>query len=149
MEAKQERVRAFLASLTEARSQVARIERRIRALRDKSTAVTPVYGKVGSRTNRGSRGRSELWNLLCDEEARLTAQMKQLLAVEHQAEAWIDLLPKDGWRMVLRYRYLDGMGYPQIVDKMSRDSKREYSETTIFRLHREALQAAAALWPLD
>lgn len=51
--------------------------------------------------------------------------------------------------MVLRYRYLDGMGYSRIVDEMSRDSKREYSETTIFRLHREALQAAAALWPLD
>ena len=86
---------------------------------------------------------------LCDETERLGVQILRLLAVERQVEAWIDLLPKDGWRMVMRYRHLDGLGYPEILERMNHDTKRTYSDTTIFRLHREALEAAARFWPLD
>lgn len=142
------RVQALLASLAEARSETVRLERRIRRLRDKSTAVTPRYGARHGGGGGGGRGVTELWDLLQDETARLTQQVARLFALQRQVETWIDLLPKDQWRMVLRWRYLEGMGYPQVAETLEKTTGRSCSETTVYRLHREALQAAAALWPL-
>lgn len=147
MEQRMERVQSLLASLAEARSQTARLERRIEYLKAKCTAVTQHYGV--RRGSGGGRGVSELWNLLQDETARLTEQVERLLSLQRQVEAWIDLLPKDLWRMALRYRYLDGMGYPEAAEEMERTTGKSCSETKIYRLHREALRAAAALWPLE
>ena len=141
------RVQALLASLAEARSETVRLEGRIQRLRDKSTAVTPRYGARHGGGG-GGRGVTELWDLLQDETARLTRQVARLFALQRQVETWIDLLPKDQWRMVLRWRYLEGMGYPQVAETLEKTTGRSCSETTVYRLHREALQAAAALWPL-
>ena len=143
------RVQALLASLAEARSETVRLEGRIQRLRDKSTAVTPRYGARHGGGGGAGRGVTELWDLLQDETARLTQQVARLLALQRQVEAWIDLLPKDQWRMVLRWRYLEGMGYPQVAETLEKTTGRSCSETTVYRLHREALQAAAALWPLE
>lgn len=149
LQEKKRRVQALLDSLAEGRSQVERLQERISRLKALSTAVTPVYGREGGQRGRPSRGKSEVVDQLCDETERLGVQILRLLAVERQVEAWIDLLPKDGWRMVMRYRHLDGLGYPEILERMNHDTKRTYSDTTIFRLHREALEAAARFWPLD
>ena len=117
LQEKKRRVQALLDSLTEGRSQVERLQERISRLKALSTAVTPVYGREGGQRGRPSRGKSEVVDQLCDETERLGVQILRLLAVERQVEAWIDLLPKDGWRMVMRYRHLDGLGYPEILCK--------------------------------
>lgn len=149
MEAKQARIQALLDSLAEGRSQIARLQARVARLTDIATSVTPVYGQEGGRGGRTGRGRSEVVDQLCDERHRLSVQVLRLLAVEREVEAWIDLLPRDGWRMVMRYRYLDGLTFPEVLERMCRDTKQEYSDTTIFRLHREALRAAAEFWPME
>ena len=87
-------------------------------------------------------------NQLCDRRSELEAQERQLKAQEARISGWIDLLPRPRWRMVLRCRYLDGMELPEVAQELTRATGREFSVHQIYRLHRDALQAAERLWPL-
>ena len=147
MDEKRQRVEALLGSLAEARAETERLERRIEALRGKCCRITPSYVRRAGAAQ--TRGKAEVWDLLMEEQERLAEQLQKLLTVQRQVEAWINLLPKDRWRMVLRYRYLEGMSFVHIGETLERATGRPCSDTQLYRLHREALQAAAELWPME
>ena len=140
-----ETVEEALAAVEESRSQCARLTRRLDYLQVKSTAATrhlsaaPVFG---------SSDRGELWDQLADTRTRLTEQLQKALSLEQDVSEWIDLLPRAGWRMVLRYRYLDSMSCVEIMDEMETITKRPCSRSQLYRLQKGALEAAAHLWPL-
>lgn len=135
-----------LQTLSECRSQCARLTRKLEHLQVKSTATTGRLSAAGVRT--GGQGRSELWDTLADTRADLTRQLQDALALEQQIGSWIDRLPHPNWRMVLRYRYLDAMNCQEIADELEQVNRRPYSRSHIFRLQRQALQSANRLWPL-
>ena len=104
-----------LQALAEARSQCARLTRKLEYLQTKSTAVT---GRVSAAPVQGSgHGRSDLWDTLAETRTDLQRQLRSALALEQQVSQWIDSLPRASWRMVLRYRYLDAMNCQEIADE--------------------------------
>ena len=134
-----------LRAAEEVRSQCARLTRRLDYLQVKSTAMTSrLSGLPGS----GGYQRSDLWEQLADTRSDLTKQLQNALALERELSQWIDLLPRVGWRMVLRYRYLDAMSCPEICDEMEKITRRPCSRSQLYRLQKGALEAAARLWPL-
>ena len=146
MEEKKACARQALEAVEEARSQVGRQRRTVDMLRSRCT------GRV-SRLGTSASGRNgphpELWDALADQSTLLEKREKQLSQLEQRLEGWIDLLPKPRWRMVLRCHYLDGMELPEVAQELSRSTGREFSMNQIYRFHRQALEAADKLWPLN
>lgn len=143
MEGKPFSARQVLDSLADMKSQIRRLTRRIEFLETKCENITRRYGSKG-----GAAPCNELWLVLSDERTRLTEQLRQVLAMERQVQAWLALLPKPLWRLVLQYRYLEGMSFQQVTEAVSRDAGHSYSIAQIYRFHRQALDAAETLWPL-
>lgn len=136
-------VQQLLDGMEEAKSQIARLGRKIEYLKTRCASLTSGF-EVQVRG--GESGLEDVWCQLAEERARLTQQLRLVLALERQVERLIDGLPKDRWRMILRYRYLDGMTFPQIAYQLKRDTGREISEVRLHRIHRQALDYAEAHW---
>lgn len=64
--------------------------------------------------------------------AELAEKEAQQLAIERAIAA----LPDEGERLVMRFRYIEGRGWPAVVHEMQ---KVGYSERTAYRLHGLAL----------
>lgn len=138
--------RAVLELLEESRSQVARLRRKIQLLESRATSVTAQYGpKAGGGQGQGP---AEVWNELADRKKELELRESRLDRQEKQLSRWIDQLPRPRWRMVLRYRYLDGMEFLDIAEAMTAATGREFSVYQIYRLHSKALEAASQQWPI-
>lgn len=146
MEQKVTPAKRMLESVEEARSQVGRLRRSVHTLQNRCTSVT---GRVGTSSIGKVSGRPELWDLLADQEKLLSQKEEQLRQLEEKMEQWINLLPRPRWRMVLRYRYLDGMELSEVAQELSRNTGREFSKNQIYRFHRAAIDAADELWPLS
>ena len=146
MQKKYLRSRETLEAVEEIRSEVARMRRGVERLQAKCTGATRSYG---FRTGGGDgRGPEEMMSQLCDRRSELEQWERRLREREDEVTGWIDLLPRPRWRMVLRCRYLDGMELPEVAQELTRATGREFSVHQVYRLHREALQAAEKLWPL-
>lgn len=141
MERQPKRAKEALTAVAEMKSQITRLTRRIQVLEAKCTNITTHYGGKSSTLSH-----NELWDILSDERVRLGEQLRRVMAVERQISEWIDLLPRERWRMVLRLRYLDGMSVPEVAEEMSRAFRRPYSHTQIYRFQKDALEAAERLW---
>ena len=139
-------VRRVLESVEETRSQVARLRRSVRFLEAKCTSGTSRYGIRGAGDTAGPEA---MWTRLCDQREKLNQQEKKLADLERLLSRWIDQLPRPRWRMVLRCRYLDGLALQEVAEELTRATGREFSMHQVYRLHREALGAAEALWPIS
>jgi len=138
--------RKLLENVEEQRSQVARLQRSVRLLEEKCTAMTSRYGpKIGA----DGMTREELVVKLCDRRELLKRQQANLAETERLITQWIDQLPRPRWRMVLRCRYLDGMSMQEIADELTRCAGRSFSVYQVYRLHSAALNAAKELWILS
>ena len=135
--------RRLLESVEEQRSQVARLRRSIQQLEEKCTGGTARYGW---KTASDGTSREELLAKLCDRRDDLKRQEANLQEAERLIVQWIDQLPRPRWRMVLRYRYLDGMSMQEITEELSQATGRDFSIYQIYRLHSAALAAAEELW---
>lgn len=144
METGRKSARDILKAVAEAKSQAVRLSQRIELLESKCTNITARYGGQAAAL----QGHNELWTILSDERARLAEQLRLVMAMEQQISDWIDLLPREPWRMVLRLRYLDRLSFQEVIDAMSKAARRPYSASQIYRFHHQALEAADALWPM-
>lgn len=144
MDTQQKSAKQVLQAVAETKSQIARLSQRIEFLEIKCTNITARYGGKSST----ALTCNELWSILSDERVRLAEQLRLVLAMERQVSEWIDLLPRESWRMVLRLRYLDGLSFQEVTEAMSQAAKRPYSAAQIYRFHHQALEAADCLWPL-
>lgn len=140
------RAKGMLEGLEEVRSQVSRLRRTVKIQHSASTRGVANYGAA---TGQWRQAHSERWDQLVDSQLLLEEQERQLQQKEAQLEQWIDLLPKPRWRMVLRYRYLDDLDFPEVLQKMKADTGRDFSIYQIYGFHRRALAAADQLWPLS
>lgn len=143
MTSQQEQVRDLLSSIEEARSQTARSARNVQYLQSKCTSATPHYGH---RSGGSGSDHAGLWDKLSEARVRLESDRQRLAELEQQISRKIDRLPKPRWRMVLRYRYLDGMTPAEIAIELSRATGREFSIHQIYRLHYQALSYAGQTW---
>jgi len=147
MEVKPIGARQALEAVEEARSQVGRLRRSVKALRSK--CGSPRISNLGASLSGRSDPHQQSWDVLADQSTQLERKERQLAQMEQQLENWIDQLPKPRWRMVLRSHYLDGLDLPDVARELSQSTGREFSMSQIYRFHRQALEAADKLWPMN
>ena len=71
---------------------------------------------------------------LCDLEERITYEIDRYVDMREDAVRTIDMLPQGAERELLRYRYLCGLTWEKIAERMN------YEVRQIYRLHGRALQ---------
>lgn len=145
MERKYLRSRSALESVEEGRIQLARLRREVRYLEGRCTAATASYDP---KTGSGTQGPADSWAVLADRRKELEDLEAAQSAREQQVCGWIELLPKARWRMLLRARYLDGMDLRDVADTLEQATGRDITMHQVYRLHRQALDAAEEIWPM-
>lgn len=98
-----------------------------------ATKVTPSYtGMPGGRSSDKQEGISDRLSKI---DAEITAQINELVRVRAEIVAVIDSVKDDTLRLLLRLRYIDGLTWERIAERMS------YSWRQTVRKHGDALTA--------
>ena len=79
----------------------------------------------------------KMWAALADESARLYPLLKAAMEQERRVENFIDRIPHDSYRLMLKLRYLDCLSWERVQELLSRSGV-FYSDRHIYRLHGEA-----------
>lgn len=141
-ERREDPVRVFLQSAVEAKMEYKRQRRRVEELESRATRMTQTMsGMPGG----GGAGMEQLWATLADEREKVLIASEEEFRKYHDVERFINKLDDPLHRIVLRLRYLDGLNWIQVQQRMYKDGH-YYSERHITRLHGEALKAARWLW---
>lgn len=93
-----------------------------------SLSQAPGGGENGSRVERPMDKITEI-------EAQITREIDQLHTIRREIKEAVDRLEDENLRLLMEYRYIDGMTWEQIAVKMN------YSYMQICRLHGKALNA--------
>jgi hypothetical protein len=135
-------VREFLDSAVEAKVEYKRLNRRVEELESRATKMTQTMsGMPGG----GGSGMELLWAALADEREKLTQAAEEEFKRYHDVESFISRIEDPVYRIILRLRYLDGLKWIPIQQRLYKDGF-YYTERHITRLHGEALNAARRLW---
>ena len=84
--------------------------------------------------------RSELVLKIVDAEREMTTGIEELLTRQREAEALIGRIEDGRYRALLQLRYLAGLTWDQVAEKMG------YEARQVYRLYRSALGEAEAAW---
>jgi DNA-directed RNA polymerase specialized sigma subunit len=76
---------------------------------------------------------------ICDREDELKEKMDAYAKIERKVSEKIDEVKEQKYRDLLRYRYILGLTYDQIADRMN------YSPRHIARMHDKAVEAFEAV----
>jgi len=140
-------IKRQLEEMEELGSEVARLRRGVQHLESRCrSAGISRYGKTPAG---GGQGEEDLWIRLCDQREALAEKEADYRAKESCLHACINRLPKPRWRMVLRYRYLEGMPMAEISEVLTEATGHSFSVSQVYRLHAQALRAAEDLWPVS
>ena len=93
-----------------------------------------------ARVTPGSRQTDAVCKLI-DIEERITYEIDRYVDMREDAVRTIDMLPQGAERELLRYRYLCGLTWEKIAERMN------YEVRQIYRLHGRALQHIEAYIP--
>ena len=93
-----------------------------------------------ARVTPGSRQTDAVCKLI-DLENRITYEIDRYVDMREDAVRTIDMLPQGAERELLRYRYLCGLTWEKIAERMN------YEVRQIYRLHGRALQHIEAYIP--
>ena len=88
------------------------------------------------------------WRTLAGNIPLLSPLLKAAMEQERRVENFIDRIPNDSYRLMLKLRYLDCLSWERVQELLSRSGV-FYSDRHIYRLHGEALEAARRLWAQD
>ena len=112
--------------------QVQRTVDEISRWKSRAAKVTPSY----SSEPNGSTGDDRLQVVveqIVELEARANQQIEELLTWKRDIEAAVATVEDKKVRLLLQYRYIDGLTWESIAQKMG------YNERWIYQLHRQAL----------
>lgn len=70
-----------------------------------------------------------------DKQAEINEKIKELEILKLEVSNEIDKLENENYRMILKYRYINSMTFPDIAKKIF------LAESTVKRLHREAVES--------
>lgn len=137
--------RDFLRSVREARIEKRRCEYRLAELRAQCERTTPNYNTAPG--GGGSDAHKDALLIAASEQAdalreKAAAYLRRIDAVEN----FISSLPDVKHRSVLRLRYADGLGWPDVNEGL-RDYGLYYEERQMYRLHGAALSEARKRFP--
>ena len=135
-------VREFLESAKEAKLEIARHRERVEELESRCTRMT---ANMSATPGGGNSDTQQLWATLAEERDKELAAEKRELEKYHAVESFINRVPDERFRAILRLRYLNVLGWIRVQMKLY-ESGIFYSESHIKKLHGMALESARELW---
>jgi DNA-directed RNA polymerase specialized sigma subunit len=104
---------------------------RLRELAEKITVTLSTQPKGTTIGKKTEECVLKIWEL----ERSINADIDKLIDMKDTAKMLIDQIPDERYRLVLEYRYLKGMKWAKIAEKMG------YDKRYLFKLHATALQS--------
>lgn len=142
-EATKSEVRSFLRSVRSARLERRQAERSLELLRTEAERITASFSLAGG--GGGDAHRDALLIELADRGKELEGVIRRQWAREREVEGFINQLPDERHRAVLRLRYVECLSWPKVLAGMQAVGL-WYEERQMFRLHGAALREARKLW---
>ena len=137
-----ETCREWLESYRELNSEVHRLRRKHLSLLEQATNTTAHL----SATPGGGGGDSEqLLAALADADAETAAALREAEKRAKKIRNFIEKIPCDSYRIILRARYLSQQSWQEIRRTLARSGFR-YSEDHLYKLHKKALEEAEKRW---
>ena len=134
--------RKWLDSYKEMRVEILRLQQKHRSLWDQATRVTPRLSPVPGG---GSGDRDLLLTALSDADDEVIGKYIEAIARQKEIEDFIDELPTDMSRIILKLRYVDLRDWLGVWNTLAK-SGIDYSLDHIYRMHGIALREARELW---
>ena len=138
MEKERNSMFAFLKSYRMMRAEGNRMEDKIKDLEALSCRATQQL--TGMPGGGGKKGGSNVWDTLADMRSQAVDLLQKSLDRCREIEGFLDRVPTDKYRLILKYHYIDGMVFTRIAEVMN------YNERHIRRMHESALAEAQTLW---
>lgn len=135
-------VRAFLNSILEYRIEIKRLRRKIASLESRATSIT---AQLTGMPRGGGADSTVVLAALADATREYYAKLVRAERRELEVIEFIDSLPTQSSRLILRLHYVDRKRWPQVLADLNAAGK-EVSERQMFRLHGVALNEARQKW---
>ena len=135
------RARDYLQRLMDEEQDIRLLQGRAAAFRDMAVSVTPhlsgVPGTCSSDMQRNAGRIDEAIDLEAEAESKRQAWLRH----RREAKDYIGQIASSSERNVLQSRYLDGLSWSMVALALG------YSEPSMFRMHRRALEHLGRLLP--
>lgn len=130
--------KAYLMRYGDCAREIARLEEELAVWKSRAERITARYGPTAGRrggpdADRVQTGACEIAQL----REELGLRLSGLAAVRREIERAIGSVGEDRLRLLLRYRYVDGLTLEQIAGEM------HYSERQVANLFRQAIERVA------
>lgn len=117
--------------------EVSRLQRRLEVEEARAERTT----KALTLTPRGGEFRTDdVWAELADLREKYRATLAGSLALQKEIEQFVDSVPSDMSRLILRFRYIDLLRWEEIAKAV------HYGWAQVHRLHAAALAEAESVW---
>lgn len=134
--------RAWLESYRELRTEANRLWQRHLRLAAQATRTTTQLSLVPGG---GGSDREQLLASMADADAEAVAKHMEAADRMREIEGFIDSLPSQNSRIILRYKYVEMLHWPELKRALEK-SGIYYDERHIYRLHGLALNEAREAW---
>ena len=131
----QEKKRMYLGQYRQLDAKITRLLEEQRAWREKAMHMTPVLTPVPGGKEGGSTQRPI--DKVLAMEGDINAAIDTLVDLRRDIQGAIDKVPDENLRLLLEYRYIDGLTFEQIAEKL------HYGYQWVYKLHRKALDEMA------
>ena len=129
----QEKKRTYLGQYRQLDAKITRLLEEQRAWREKAMRMTPVLTPVPGGKGGGGPIERPIEKVIAM-EGDINAAIDALIDLRREIQGAIDKVPDENLQLLLTYRYIDGLTWERIAEKM--DDSRQW----VFRLHGKALQ---------
>ena len=135
-------VRAFLNSVLESRIEIKRLRKKIAALESRATSIT---AQLSGMPRSGGADSQAVLAALADATRDYYARLAQAERRELEVVEFIESLPTQDSRVILKLRYVDRKRWSQVLAELKAAGK-DIAEARMFRLHGAALNEARNKW---
>jgi len=132
--------KSYLKRAMLAQAEISYLREQIQYLREKIMNVGSVVNDdMKVQTSKSYDTMGDTVASICDREDELKEKMDAYAKIERKVSEKIDEVKEQKYRDLLRYRYILGLTYDQIADRMN------YSTRHIARMHDKAVEAFEAV----
>ena len=123
----------YLSRYRQVDARITRLLEEQRVWREKAMRITPVLSPVPGGGGSGSPIERPIEKVIAM-EGDINAAIDALIDLRREIQGAIEKVPDENLQLLLTYRYIDGLTWERIAEKM------DYSRQWIFSLHGKALQ---------
>lgn len=130
----QEKKRTYLGQYRQLDAKITRLLEEQRAWREKAMRMTPVLTPVPGGKGGGGPIERPIEKVIAM-EGDINAAIDALIDLRREIQGAIEKVPDENLQLLLTYRYIDGLSFEKIAEKL------HYGYQWVYKLHRKALDA--------